>query len=261
MQDGSTARRPPLAPSPRAPVQVEPPPARLASPTVTVIIPTYREALNIAPLLKRVAVVRAGARFNLDVLFMDDQSNDGSTAAVADFGADWAQLVERTGPRGLSPAVLDGIARARGEFIVVMDADLSHPPEKIPELIRALQAGRDMAVGSRYTPGGSTGDRWGIGRRINSLVATALARPLTSVKDPMSGFFALRREDAMKAPLNPLGYKIGLELIVKCRFRDIAEVPIHFAERNAGQSKLSMRQQMLYLRHLGRLYLFRARGR
>src|SRR5205814_2934642 len=135
-------------------------------------------------------------------------------------------------------AVLHGARLAQHPVIIVMDADLSHPPEAIPALLAALGSS-DFAVGSRYVPGGSTDDRWSLGRAINSRLATCLARPLTRVRDPLSGFFALRRSTLDAAgPLNPLGYKIGLELLVKCPCRAIAEVPIHFASRARGRSKL-----------------------
>src|SRR5206468_4514805 len=100
--------------------------------------------------------------------------------------------------------------------------------------------------------------QWGLFRWLNSKVATLLARPFTSAKDPMAGFFALRRSTLEAGTdLNPIGYKIGLELIVKCGCRRIAEVPIHFADRQVGQSKLSFKEQLRYLQHLRRLFIYR----
>src|SRR5207247_2034186 len=166
-------------------------------------------------------------------------------------------LLVRTANRGLSPAVLDGLRAARHDRLVVMDADLSHPPEKIPDLLAALEGGADFVIGSRYVPGGSTDAEWGLFRWLNSKLATLLARPLTSAKPPMAGFFAWRRGTfEAGVDLNPIGYKIGLELIVKCRCRKIAEVPIHFADRKVGQSKLSFREQLRYLQHLRRLFIY-----
>jgi dolichol-phosphate mannosyltransferase len=136
-----------------------------------------------------------------------------------------------------------------------MDADLSHPPGKIPELVAALhEPDVDFVIGSRYVPGASTDETWGWFRWLNSKVATLLARPFTTSSDPMAGFFALRRTtfDAA-APLDPIGYKIGLELIVKCGCEHVREVPIHFADRKLGESKLTFREQINYLRHLRRL--------
>lgn len=223
---------------------------------VSIIVPTFREAANIPTLLERIDAVRRQWGLDAEVLFLDDRSDDGSVEAVARAGFDWARIIVRDGPRGLSPAVVDGLRLARSPVIVVMDADLSHPPEKIPDLILALQSGQQFAIGSRYVPGGSTDDRWGFFRWLNSRVATLLARPLTTARDPMSGFFALRKSDLdLARELNPVGYKIALELIVKCNLENVGEVPIHFADRVHGESKLTLKQQLLYLKHLRRLYI------
>jgi dolichol-phosphate mannosyltransferase len=135
---------------------------------------------------------------------------------------------------------------------------LSHPPEAIPSLLRKLDEGSDFVVGSRYVEGGVTDDDWGFFRWLNSRVATLLARPFTSLEDPMSGFFALRRTTFARADaLNPIGYKIGLELLVKCRCSAVAEVPIAFVDRIHGESKLTLREQFRYLRHVRRLFIYR----
>ena len=156
-----------------------------------------------------------------------------------------------------------GMDIAEGDLLVVMDADLSHPPERLPALIAALDdPDVDFVIGSRYVDGGGTDEDWGLLRYLNSKFATWLARPLTPAKDPMAGFFGVRRKtlQACRGSLNPVGYKIGLELIVKGPCRTIAEVPIQFHDRVHGQSKLSFREQLNYLRHLKRLYEFRYRN-
>jgi dolichol-phosphate mannosyltransferase len=189
---------------------------------------------------------------------MDDQSNDGSLEFVQGYGAEEVRFIARDGKRGLSPAVIDGFRMARGKYLVCMDADLSHPPETIPDMLKKLATGSDFVIGSRYVSGGSTEADWGLFRQLNSLVATWMARPFTNVKDPMSGFIALTREQFGRAQeLNPVGYKIGLELLVKCRCKNVAEVPIHFANRAAGESKLSLKEQLRYIKHLRRLFVFR----
>ena len=124
---------------------------------------------------------------------MDDDSRDGSAELVAARPEKWVQIVVRTSERGLSPSVLDGMKRAQGDVLVCMDADLSHPPEAIPHMLRKLEEGADFVIGSRYVEGGSTSDDWGFLRWLNSRVATLLARPLTNARDPMAGFFAFRR--------------------------------------------------------------------
>jgi dolichol-phosphate mannosyltransferase len=226
--------------------------------SVTVVVPTYREVESIPHLLNRLGSVRESAGLDLEVIFMDDDSNDGSAQLVESLKLPWARMITRTSNRGLSYAVLDGLKLSDREMLVVMDADLSHPPETIPEMIAALQRGMEVAVGSRFAEGGSTADDWGILRWLNSRIATLLAMPLTRLSDPMSGFFAMRRSHfAAGRDFNPIGYKILLELIIKCRCRLVIDIPIHFANRRFGESKLSFKEQMRYVQHLRRLYIYK----
>jgi dolichol-phosphate mannosyltransferase len=224
-------------------------------PSVSVVVPTYRERENLPGLVERLAALREQERLDLELLLMDDDSRDGTEEVVRGLDLPWVHLVVRRSDRGLSQAVLEGLRRSTRDVLVVMDADLSHPPEKIPELLAALARGADIAVGSRFVAGGSTDDDWGMFRWLNSRVATLLALPLTTLKDPMSGFFALRRETFCRGrDFNPVGYKIGLELLVKCRCALVAEIPIHFSDRRLGESKLSLKEQLKYLKHIRRLY-------
>jgi dolichol-phosphate mannosyltransferase len=233
-------------------------PAPLDSATVTVIVPTFREAENIPQLIERLRALREAIGLDLELLLMDDDSGDGSDRIVDSLALPWVRLVTRKTDHGLSNAVLEGLKRSDRDLVVVMDADLSHPPEKIPELLTALRNGADLAVGSRFTDGGSTADDWGPFRWLNSRIATVFAMPLTTISDPMSGFFAMRRPSLDAArQFDPIGYKILLEIIVKCRCRHVVEVPIHFENRHLGQSKLTLREQLNYFRHLRRLYTFR----
>src|SRR5260370_20490042 len=226
--------------------------------SVSVIVPTFREVENIPHLSARLQAVREAAGLDLELLLMDDDSRDGIEALTESLALDWVTLVIRKGDRGLSRAVLDGLKGSEREFVMIMDADLSDPPEKIPELLTAVRNGAEVAVGSRFTEGGSTADDWGPFRWLNSRVATLLALPLTTINDPMSGFFAMRRTTLLAGrEFDPIGYKILLEIIVKCRCRYVIEVPIHFDNRQLGRSKLSLREQLRYFRHLRRLYTFR----
>ncbi len=226
--------------------------------SVAVIVPTYREADNIPLLVERLASLRASTGLDLDLVLVDDDSQDGTAEIVRALDLPWVRLIVRKSDRGLSQAVLEGLRSSDRDVLVVMDADLSHPPEKIPEMLKALEAGADFVSGSRFAAGGSTDDQWGIFRWLNSRVATLLAMPLTRVKDPMSGFFALRRSTFLDGrKLNPIGYKIGLELQVKCNVQRPVEIPIHFTDRRLGQSKLSLKEQLRYLEHLRRLYVHR----
>ena len=225
---------------------------------VTIVVPTYKEAENLPLLIERVGRVREAHGLDIDMLIMDDDSRDGSVEVVAARPEKWVQLIVRTTDRGLSPAVLDGLRRARGDVLVCMDADLSHPPEALPSMLRKLDEGADFVIGSRYVAGGSTSDDWGFLRWLNSRMATLLARPFTAAKDPMAGYFALRRSTFEAGrEFNPIGYKIGLELLIKCDCERVVEVPIHFEDRRLGESKLTLKQQLLYLRHLRRLYVFK----
>ena len=226
---------------------------------VSVIVPTYCEAENLPLLVPRISAALALAGLRGEILIVDDDSPDGPEAVCNELSTSYpVRLLIRRGERGLSGAVLHGIREARGDVLVVVDADLSHPPETIPVLVRLIQSGEaDFAIGSRFTEGGSTSQTWGVYRRLNAWFARLLARPLVSLRDPLAGFFALSRSRfATVRDLDPVGYKIGLELLVKGGFRNVREVPIHFHDRIRGTSKLSLRAQFDYLRHLARLYRF-----
>ncbi len=232
------------------------PPDPAGGSSVTVVVPTYYEVDSIPHLVARLRSVRESSGLDLEVLFMDDDSQDGSSELVESMGLPWVRIVTRKTNRGLSHAVLDGLMLSQRDTLVVMDADLSHPPEKIPELLAALDAGMEAAVGSRFAEGGSTADDWGLLRWLNSRIATLLALPLTTLSDPMSGFFAIRRSTFLAGrDFNPVGYKILLELIIKCRCRQIADIPIHFENRQFGESKLTFQEQLKYIKHLRRLYI------
>ena len=228
---------------------------------VSVVVPTFREAENIPALVERIAGAFAGET-RWELVLADDDSGDGSEALVARLSERWPVRIEvrRGVPRDLSLAVLDGIRSARFDRVCVMDADLSHPPERIPDLLAALGDDVDLVVGSRYVPGGRIDAGWGFLRRLNSWGATQLTRPLVRCADPMSGFFATdRRRLPDPGRLAPIGYKIGLELMVRGGLR-VREIPIAFRDRDLGASKLGWRQQLNFLRHLSRLYAFRFAG-
>src|SRR4029450_4981417 len=155
------------------------------SSSVSVIVPTFREAGNLPELIQRLEKVRRERSLDLNVIIVDDNSRDGTAELIASLGKPWMRLITRTNERGLSSAVVRGLQEATGDVLVVMDADLSHPPEAIPQLIERLKAGAGFVIGSRYVAGGSTDASWGLFRWLNSKVATVLARPFTSARDPM----------------------------------------------------------------------------
>ncbi len=229
---------------------------------VSIIVPTYREAPNIRPLTERILAATDAAGLSVEILIVDDRSPDGTADEVRALAASHPiRLIERDGPRSLAAAVLDGFAAARSDILLVLDADLSHPPEVIPQLVRRVASGEaDFAIGSRYVESGAMKD-WPWIRRLMSATATRLASPLLPrgrVRDPMSGFFCLRRQTWLRADaINAIGYKIGLELLVKAHCERVVEVPITFTDRVAGESKLTAREQLRYLQHLKRLYEYR----
>ncbi len=232
-----------------------------ASPSAaSIIVPVFREVPNVQPLVERVFAALASAHRDAELILVDDNSQDGTEEAVASLKGKFpVRLIVRRTERGLSSAVLAGFAQANFDRFVVLDGDLQHPPELIPTLLDHLdREDCDFVTATRYGQGGGIAEDWPLLRRFVSRMATMLARPLAPVSDPMSGFFAIRRETWQQAaPLNPIGYKIALELYVKARCRSPQEVPIRFEVRAAGESKLSFAEQVRYLRHLARLYHFR----
>ena len=226
---------------------------------VSIVAPTFREAGNLVHLARRIETTMAAPGLPWELILSDDDSDDGTQALARKLAESLPVRlhVRRNRPRDLSRAVLDGLALARFDRLVVLDADLSHPPEQIPDLLELLDDGADMAVGSRYAPGGRIEGPWSRRRSLNSRLATLLARPLVRCSDPMSGFFALRRGSLPPlCRLDPTGFKIGLELMVRGGL-SVRDVPIRFGQRFEGSSKLTWRQQVAYLRHLLRLYRFR----
>lgn len=227
---------------------------------VSVVVPTLNEREAIGLLAPRLAA--ALARYEYEVVVVDDSSTDGTAEEVQRIAAHhpW-RLYVRKGERGLASAVLLGMQIASGTVIVGIDADGSHPPEILPSLIQPILAGSaEMTIASRHVPGGASPGLIG-SRRMLSWGGALLARPLTPVKDPMSGFFAVRRDVLVRGNLTPVGYKIVLEVLVKCRPSPAVEVPFVFAPRSAGLSKLGSGEVGRYLRHVGRLYAWTLTGR
>ena len=232
---------------------------------VSVVVPTFREERNVEALTRRLFAATRAAGIDAELVIVDDDSGAGTVETVRIVGElakegypVRVRVRRRAEGTGLSSAVLLGLQKeAKNDVLLVMDADLQHEPEAVPSVLAPVLEGRaDFAVGSRNVGGGVVED-WPLVRRIISAGATALAKPLTTCSDPMSGFFALPRSTLNKATyLNPMGYKIGLELMVRCRAKNIVEVPIRFRDREAGESKLTMKQNLLYLLHLLNLYFF-----
>lgn len=230
---------------------------------VTIVVPAYKEVKNITPLTEQ--IFEALKKENLDkvteLIIVDDNSRDGTEEAVKKLEKDYpVRLIVRTNERGLSSAVTRGFAEAKGQYLLCMDADLQHPPESVPDLIKALEKGNEFVIGTRYAGGELSIDKnWPVYRRVISQGARMLARPLTPLSDPMTGFFGLTREAynrAKKNGINDIGFKICLEMYVKAKVKKHAEVPIKFGIRLYGHSKLSGGVIIHYLMHLRELYGF-----
>jgi len=232
----------------------------MSTPKLSIIVPTYCEAENIRPLVQRILAALAGGP-DIEIIFVDDNSQDETVARVEELAREGAPVraIVRRNERGLSSAIFRGFQEAKGDLLLCMDADQSHPAEAIPEMLRAQAAiNADLVVGSRYVKGGSIEEGWGFYRWLNSQVALWLVRPLSKIRDAGAGFFLLpRRVFEQGKDFSPIGYKALLEIIVKCPCQKVVEVPIHFSDRKFGESKLNFREQFMYLVHLKRLYDYR----
>lgn len=212
-------------------------------------MPTYNERENLKTLVERIDSSLKGRSY--EVIIVDDNSPDKTWSLAQELAEFYpVKVIRRIGKRSLSSAIVDGFSHASGRHLVVMDADLQHPPEIIPKLIEAIENGADIAIASRYIKGGGI-EGWTITRKIISLGAVFLARMLlTRVKDPMSGFFALKKKVIEGVELKPKGYKILLEILAKGKHTKTAEIPYIFQPRKHGKSKLNMKEYGEYIRHL-----------
>ena len=222
----------------------------------SILIPTYNEKENIPELTKRIWESLSSIVF--EVIFIDDNSPD-HTAEVAEKLAEVygnIKVLRRHSKLGLASAVLDGMKVAEGNIIAVMDADLQHPPELLPIMFEKARNGYDIVVASRYFDGGSV-EGWSVWRRLISWGAIKIAHLLLSrtrkVKDPMSGFFMFKKEVVDGVQLNPLGFKILLEILVKGKYSLVAEVPYNFKSRKKGKSKMGLKEIINYVIFILRL--------
>lgn len=224
-------------------------------PTVSILIPTLNEARNIALLLTRTLAVIEKNKLAAEVLVVDGGSTDGTQSCVRSWIDQYPiRLIQADGARGLAGDIVAAAESARGDFVVVLDADLSHPPEVIPRLLEPLLAGtHDMAMGSRYVPGGTMLE-WPWTRWLVSRTATLLVRPLVSIRDPLSGFFAVKRETLLRSARGLSGFKIALEILGRADDSlRVLEVPIVFQNRSAGRSKFGVRQVRIFLSQVASL--------
>jgi dolichol-phosphate mannosyltransferase len=219
---------------------------------ISVIIPTYNEAVNLSLLIPKIHDVLNGT-YEHEIIIVDDNSPDGTAKIAQSLSKRHnVRVIVRKNERGLSSAVIRGFREAKGSILCVMDADLSHPPDVLPKLIDKLES-YDIAVGSRLVRGGGS-ESWPFHRKFISWCAQMLARPLTPVKDAMSGFFAVKKSVVKNARLEAYGYKILLEVLVIGKYRKVAEVPFTFLNRSFGKSKIGVSVEVDYLKQLVHLY-------
>lgn len=222
-------------------------------------IPTLREAENIRSVLDHVRSVLDPVGIRYEVIVVDDDSRDGTEEIVSSISREdpRVRLLVRKGQRGLSGAILYGWQNTDAAILGVMDADLQHPPELLPRLIASVLAGHDLVIGSRYATGGSMKD-WNPVRKLISAAAVWVTWPIqragVRAKDPMSGFFFVRRACVERIPFQPSGFKLLLEILVRGRIHSVEEIPFSFGLRHRGASKASMKVAVDYARLLARLY-------
>lgn len=223
---------------------------------VSIVVPTYNERENLPVLLEEIRRVMEGEGLSYEVIVVDDDSPDGTWRVALEYAEKGypVRVIRRMGERGLGSAIVRGLREARGEYVVVIDADLQHPPEKIPELVeKARRTGADLVVATRYAAGGGVTE-WSLFRRLVSKGAVLLAHILVPwtrrTSDPMSGFFLVHQRLA-KSRISPRSWKILLELLEEAKH--VEEVPYVFQPRRAGKSKLGFKAMVDYVLHLLRL--------
>ena len=231
---------------------------------ISIIIPTYNESQNILQILKSIKD-NLPKNFVTQTIVVDDNSPDGTGKLVEDYlknikkMADYTiEIIHRKAKDGLSSAILKGIQHAKGDTIVVMDCDFSHPPQIIPKLIESIKKYQyDIVVASRYIKGGKI-QGWSLKRKTMSKFATLIAKKGLGINthDPMSGFFAFKRNIIKGLNIDAIGYKFLLEILVKTKDVSIKEIPYTFQNRELGSSKLSIRTIFDYYRSVWKLYRY-----
>ena len=229
---------------------------------LSLVIPTYNERKSLTELLPRLGQVAQSLDCPLEVVIVDDNSPDGTADFAQDFRAEapmFIRVVPRDGKFGLASAVIEGWRSCRGDVMAVMEADGSHDESLLPEMFQRIRSGKvDVCVGSRFVPGGDLGD-WGMKRKLLSRVAVLIGRGVCPVKDATSGFLMFHRNVLEGVSLDPAGFRIGLEVLVRGRYQTFDELPYVFVSRRVERSTTGIREIFSYLVQLGRLYVYRYR--
>jgi len=231
---------------------------------VSIIIPTYNESQNILKILKSIGDILP-PKILTEAIVVDDNSPDGTGKIVENYLKNFKKItgytidvIHRTAKKGLSSAILNGIQQAKGDTIVVMDSDFSHPPQIIPRMVDALKKYRcDIVVASRYVKGGKISN-WPLKRKFLSKIATSIAKKGLGVQaaDPMSGFFAFKRPIIKGLKFDAIGFKMLLEILVKTRGANVREIPYTFTDRKLGSSKVSLSTAYDYAKSVWKLYRY-----
>jgi len=221
-------------------------------PHLSIVVPTYNERENVVRLAECLADVMKDRSYEL--IFVDDSTDD--TPIILDKLAasnPRVKSVRRTNQRGLGTAVVKGFEASRGHIVAVMDSDFQHPPELLPMMLNSIDSNVDIVIPSRFVPGGDDG---GLNLFRKMISGTArymgkiLLKPLRRISDPTSGFFMFKKEVIEGVKLEPVGWKILIEVLIKGDYLHVAEIPYHFVARKAGESKMSFREQLNYIKHI-----------
>ena len=230
---------------------------------ISIIVPTYNEAENICDIIK--SIKSNLSEVNAEIIVVDDDSPDGTGTIVDEYIQSTIQndrhsvsIIHRKNRNGLSAAILNGVESSKGEVVVVMDSDFSHPPDVIPKMLDKIEKTQcDVVIASRYVQGGGI-EGWPVKRKLISKAATEIAKKGLGVKanDPMSGFFAFKKNLIKNISFDAIGYKMLLELLVKTADVNIQEIPYTFTDRKFGTSKLGSSTILDYCKSVWKLYRY-----
>ena len=243
-------------------LQIQNLPINIKSIKFSLVIPTYNEKENIQQLITNlIQVLDKIVPQEYELIVVDDDSSDRTWKSALELSIKYPQvkIARRKSEKGLATAVIRGWQTSRGKILGVIDADLQHSPQILIQLWQKMEKGADLAIASRNVAGGGVSE-WSMARRFLSRGAQALGllilpEVMRRISDPMSGYFLVRRDAVMGMILQPLGYKILVEVMARGRIRWISEVGYIFQERKRGESKVKYRQYFEYVRHLLRLRL------
>lgn len=224
---------------------------------LSIIIPTFNESRNVGIITERIREALKPGKYNYEIWFIDD-SRDETPQILEQLSRKYPQVhyVHRENGRGLGTAVVEGFQQSSGKYMVVMDADLQHPPELLPVIAQRLREGIEVVIPSRFVPGGSDGGLNPFRKLVSwtaRVIGQVFIKRLRHISDCTGGYFGLRRSVIEGADLDPIGWKILMEVLVKGKYKTVHEVPYAFTERNAGESKMSTHEQWNYIRHIGKL--------